>query len=311
MEELNALAASAATTPGAETLTCKPYECESTPASKCKTCVPQVNRTSHHDCATCYPGHVKQGLGCSPLPCDESCAECKVQALRAINKGMCLSCPAGNKYERGNYSPADHSYVRLYKRDAPTPCRSVASRRPSRRLLVTSRGDPSCGRGVVDVHTIRVVCFFEMVWLDVSRGGSRWTSPQERVWGGCCSMWGDVSCLAERGSKAPGSKYLPRNKLLSNATCTPFLCISKGPTGCASCSPPCQRKSDADCATCKPGHHVVDMKCVPFGCKIAAIGCARCLPQKDRQTGADCDKCHPGYYLVGKRGGTGLRNHLR
>ena len=36
------------------------------------------------------------------------------------------------------------------------------------------------------------------------------SSPQERVWGGCCIVWGDACCLAERGSKAPGSKYLPR-----------------------------------------------------------------------------------------------------
>ena len=69
-------------------------------------------------------------------------------------------------YERGNYSPADHSYVRLYKREAPTQCRFVASRRPSRRLLVVCRGDVSweggCGR---------------------LRRGSRWTCPQEREWG--------------------------------------------------------------------------------------------------------------------------------
>ena len=41
---------------------------------------------------------------------------------------------------------ADHSYVRLYKREAPTQCRFVASRRPPRRLLVTSRGDVSWRR---------------------------------------------------------------------------------------------------------------------------------------------------------------------
>ena len=34
--------------------------------------------------------------------------------------------------------------------------------------------------------------------------------PGERVGGGCCIVWGDACCLAERGSKAPGSKYLPR-----------------------------------------------------------------------------------------------------
>ena len=62
-------------------------------------------------------------------------------------------------YERGNYSPANHFYVPLYKREAPTQCRFVASRRPSRRLLgewesgqsgrpvVTSRG-----RVGTDVH---------------------------------------------------------------------------------------------------------------------------------------------------------------
>ena len=46
-------------------------------------------------------------------------------------------------YERGNYSPADHSYVQLCKREAPTQCRFVASPRPSRRLLVTSHRDVS------------------------------------------------------------------------------------------------------------------------------------------------------------------------
>ena len=92
-----------------------------------------------------------------------------------------------------------------------------------------------------------------MVWLDVSRGGSRGTCPGERVGGWCCMeedecpfgkpfvdrtafrltmrshprAFAQVSSLqlggvawcggmhllvvAERGSKAPGSKYLPRN----------------------------------------------------------------------------------------------------
>ena len=31
------------------------------------------------------------------------------------------------RYERGNYSPADHSYVRPYKRDAPKECRCPLS----------------------------------------------------------------------------------------------------------------------------------------------------------------------------------------
>ena len=47
--------------------------------------------------------------------------------------------------------------------------------------------------------------------MDVSRGGSsRGTCPGERVGGDRCIAWGDACCLAERGSKAPGSKYLPR-----------------------------------------------------------------------------------------------------
>ena len=29
-------------------------------------------------------------------------------------------------------------------------------------------------------------------------------------------MWGDACCLAERGSKAPGSKYLPRKGFFAN-----------------------------------------------------------------------------------------------
>ena len=80
-----------------------------------------------------------------------------------------LGWTAAVKYERGNYSPADHSYVQLYKREAPTQCRFVASRRPSRRLLVTSRGDVSgeglggrlpkrvCGGGVASCGGMHVV----------------------------------------------------------------------------------------------------------------------------------------------------------
>ena len=41
-------------------------------------------------------------------------------------------------------------------------------------------------------------------------GGSRWTCPQGRGGGCCCIVWGDACCLAERGTKASGSKYLPR-----------------------------------------------------------------------------------------------------
>ena len=53
----------------------------------------------------------------------------------------------------------------------------------------------------------------------VCEGWSGWTSPgrvsvdvSRRESGGVVlhSMWGDACCLAERGSKAPGSKYLSR-----------------------------------------------------------------------------------------------------
>ena len=35
-------------------------------------------------------------------------------------------CSGHQLYGRGNYLPADHSYARRYKRDAPTSCRAVA-----------------------------------------------------------------------------------------------------------------------------------------------------------------------------------------
>ena len=71
-------------------------------------------------------------------------------------------------YERGNYPPADHSYVRLYKREAPAQDRFVVSRRPPRRLLVASRGDVS--RGVELWTSILFECC-------VCDGLSRWTPP--------------------------------------------------------------------------------------------------------------------------------------
>ena len=46
--------------------------------------------------------------------------------------------------------------------------------------------------------------------MDVSRGGSRGTCPGERVGGGVAWCGGMRLVVAERGSKAPGSKYLPR-----------------------------------------------------------------------------------------------------
>ena len=61
-------------------------------------------------------------------------------------------------YERGNYSPADHSHVRLYKREAPTlsTLRLWLRGVRSRRLLVACRGGVSWEGGLGHVHTIRV-----------------------------------------------------------------------------------------------------------------------------------------------------------
>ena len=87
-------------------------------------------------------------------------------------------------YERGIYSPADHSYVLLALQKRRIHTHFVASRRPSRRLSVTSRGDvPWEGGG-------RTSILFEC-WLSerddlgghVLGGGSRGTCPGERVGG--------------------------------------------------------------------------------------------------------------------------------
>ena len=113
-------------------------------------------------------------------------------------------------YERGNYSPADQSYVRLYKRYAPTQCRSVASRRPPRRLLVTSRGGRSlalnwrhedgnfdlqqqqwggCGRSYYLSGSSPGV-----VWVDVSREGLGGRVPG-REWGAVVALCGGVGVV--------------------------------------------------------------------------------------------------------------------
>ena len=61
------------------------------------------------------------------------------------------------------------------------------------------------GGGEVDMRKIRVLRLRGVVWVELSPGRVCMDPcPGERVWGGCCM------CLAERGSKAPGSKYLPR-----------------------------------------------------------------------------------------------------
>ena len=56
-----------------------------------------------------------------------------------------------------------------------------------------------------------------VVWLDVS-GEGLYGPVSRRESGGVVlhSMWGDACCLAERGSKAPGSKYLPRMSAMSD-----------------------------------------------------------------------------------------------
>ena len=60
------------------------------------------------------------------------------------------------------------------------------------------------GGGGVDMRKIRVLRLRGVVWVDVSREGLGGHVP-ERESGG-----GGACCLAERGTRAHGSKYLPR-----------------------------------------------------------------------------------------------------
>ena len=91
-------------------------------------------------------------------------------------------------YERGNITPRPITPTFGY-RGEPTQCRFVASRRPPRRLLVTSRGDVG---GLEHVHTIGVVRHRGLAGR--LRGGSRMdSSPQERVGWWCCIVCGAPS----------------------------------------------------------------------------------------------------------------------
>ena len=104
----------------------------------------------------------------------------------------------------------DHSYVRLYKRKVTSHkvgswLHDVWSRRASWWCVV----ETSRGRGVVDMRKIRVLRLCKSGFGGRLPGGSRWTCPGERV-GYSHIVWGGWCCPAERGSKALGSKYLPR-----------------------------------------------------------------------------------------------------
>ena len=85
----------------------------------------------------------------------------------------------------------------------------MVSRRPPRRRVVTSRGDVSWegGRGRPYYSSVASAMGGLGGCLP---GGSRWTSLQERVGGCCCIVRWGWCCLAERGSKVHGSRYLPR-----------------------------------------------------------------------------------------------------
>ena len=72
-------------------------------------------------------------------------------------------------------------------------------------------GRQSRGRGVVDVHTIRLLRWSILFWLDPSpREGLGGRVPERECW--CCMVWRGWCCPAERGSKASGSKYLSRTR---------------------------------------------------------------------------------------------------
>ena len=64
--------------------------------------------------------------------------------------------------------------------------------------------------------------------MDASREGLGVRVP-EREWGGCCIMWGGACCLAERGSKAYGSKYLPRSTKRRGHSVWQRWCSSSSP----------------------------------------------------------------------------------
>ena len=66
------------------------------------------------------------------------------------------------------------------------------------------------GRGGADMRKIRVIRLRGVVWLELSPGRVCMDScPQERG-GECCCIMGCMLSSVMRGSKAPGSKYLPR-----------------------------------------------------------------------------------------------------
>ena len=80
-----------------------------------------------------------------------------------------------SSYERGNYSPADHSYVirlGVQKKSYVAQGGFVASRRPPRRLLVACRWEGSRGRGGCGHPYYSSVGYLRwVVWMDVSREG--------------------------------------------------------------------------------------------------------------------------------------------